>query len=437
MRPASIAAVVLVAVALVAVTAPAAGSSPPQPVCGALCGDRFERLAADQGASVHVGRSTVDVSVRADGSARWTVRTTLAEGVLDESTLGDVARTALGDHPVVDDPRDVSVTVETGTAVVAFTDPDFAGREVGGVLLSESFWTVDHPAYYALGADRVTVRAPPGYRASNHPPGARTNATAAWWTADERVGPETGIPDQAFVAFAPADAPVPGLLTHLAIAARLAPRVVPSLVATALVPLFVLAGGVGAALRLGPRRDGPGVGADTRRLGSLVVGLGLATLLLVVLAGGLSVGGYTGMVYAGAAVAYAGVGVAAVRWRDGEWTLGRGAEAAAAFWILGLAGALVLARYPFDPLLVACATAPTLAAFPLGVAAARAHPRRWLVAAVPFAALAVLAWSYAPVDGSGVGLTFAGVLLAVWAAVTVAAGAPLFLLGRSLAVRSV
>ncbi|WP_276302442.1 hypothetical protein [Halorussus lipolyticus] len=112
----------------------------------------------------------------------------------DDSALRDrIVRTALGEHyrkPNPDRLSNVSASVRNRTVVVTFAYEEFADRAGSGVLLIEYFHTDDRRSY-GLVADRFSVVGPDGSRVLKRP--------AEGWDEDTRVivGRETTATSEA------------------------------------------------------------------------------------------------------------------------------------------------------------------------------------------------------------------------------------------------
>ena len=267
--PAFVAFVVLAAVVPAVVPA----SSPPQPLCS-VCDDGFEQAAAGQyGLNATVTHSEVSVAVHEEGTGHWTVRNRLENRSVadrlgnDSDLLDGIVHTALGESyrkPHPDLVSNVSASVRGRTVVVTFAYEEFADRVGSGVLVVDYFHATDRENY-GLVADRFTVVGPDGSHVVKRPSeGAAEetqvtvsrnetvtgqSAAAVTWVNrgdEDEYGVEAYV-EETYVAFGPSD----GLAQTAALEITLAERAFPTILDT----LALLApAGIALALGLGGYR---------------------------------------------------------------------------------------------------------------------------------------------------------------------------------------
>lgn len=210
---------VLVAALLVGVVslvvAPVVGAPPPRPLCDA-CGDTFERTAEAHDVTVSVERSTATVTVHANGSATWVVRNSLATGAdrlrANATRRTEIARRAMWDTELVG-----STVTADNVLVLRYRESAFAEPTAGGALRSGAFTAAyGYRNLDGLGADRLTVHAPPGTRVDRAVPGATVSANGTRMTLTE-------LDRHAVVTFVPQDSAVGPLLSLVALASLVGP----------------------------------------------------------------------------------------------------------------------------------------------------------------------------------------------------------------------
>ncbi len=248
----------------------------PAPVSGCPPCDRgFIQSANQHGLDTEVRHSEATIRAHRNGSASWTVRvvptnrTVLRRLETNGSLARSVAAGSFGvrygdgiDHELQ------TVTVADGAVVIRYRTLDVVKPGPLGTRVLTYFR--DDPGAYVytdLGADRVTVVAPPEMavaRSFGTVEGDRLIATAL---PDGRDGP--------FVVFAPEGTPLPGLVGWLAILEALGGVLVRNVGFFVIVPGGVLVGGLAAIRRV----LGPETRIDPARLGALVA-LGGAGLLV-------------------------------------------------------------------------------------------------------------------------------------------------------------
>ncbi|WP_148414297.1 hypothetical protein [Haloferax sp. KTX1] len=419
----------LVALAALPVgSVPAEGRPPPEAVCG-VCGEAFEESAAAAGVPLTVESSALRVRVGDDGVGAWTARVELDDGSAatfreNPEQLDRVVRRTFEDHRVVtDDRRRLDTRMDGDTAVVTFEVPGMASRGYGDVLVVDYFHVDGVRGTVYVDADRFAVTGPEGSSLLTAPPGTRANETAAVWSADDGDAPSVG--SQTYLTFGPDAGLATTAAAYASVAADAGPGVLANLAWVAFVPTLVLTVGV-LLVRQFDRRFDDDRGA--RRFGPVVAGLGVlwGLCLLVVRA-------FSGSVAAMAwllALQLVALGVAsAVR----PGALGfRRLVAATVGPQVALAVATAVAMpgpNPWFSLSALALEAAVVLFLPLGYAARRDGNTRPLSLAI-VAAPAVFALPLVPVGGYGV--LFVGLLLVVWALVTLATGSLVYRLGWAL-----
>lgn len=271
----------LLAVALLVVTpavAPADAAPPPEPVCG-VCDVSFDRAVADAGGpDVNVSRSTLDVHVHENGSARFVVRNHLrGDGTawVRNNTAAVAEDLTYSEHGLVTDRTDLAVRVAGDTAVVTYTATDFARSGVGGVLLVDAFRDTRSTGW-EVNAREFALHAPDGWTFTAGPTaGDRGTAT---WTGRESV-------DDDFVAFAPDDGLVSDAATQVTLVVETGPQFLVNAALALAVPLVLLAGAFHGFRSV---VDAVGAPADASRLGAAVAALGGVVTAALVASGSAS-----------------------------------------------------------------------------------------------------------------------------------------------------
>jgi hypothetical protein len=425
---------VLCSVALlvaVGAVAPAAASPAPVSACPP-CDEGFVRAAAAHDLDTEVSHSEATVRVHENGSATWTARVVPA----NESVLNRLAENpSLGRRVAADsfgtrygsamEHELLGADVVDGAFVVRYRTLDVVREGPLGTRTLTYFR--DEPGAYIytdLGADELTVVAPPG-----------TTVARGFGDVDGRRLTATEFPhtrDGPFVVFAPEGSPTPGLLGTLAVASALGGVVARNVLLFAAVPGGVLVGGVAAIRRF--------VDASTRRnparLGTVVAVAGAALFAgtvvteadaLPAMTGNLLIGGGSGAVLLTLGVAVAIPGLR--RRLSGRRLAGFGVGVAAV--VVLAVGRTVGTSDIHTTLALGAALFPVVVA--LGWVDAHALggetlARRLFVgtAVAVFGALAALA----PLSALGGGLfLLLPIALTVIAAVGVVVAVPLYLLG--------
>ncbi|MDS0259535.1 hypothetical protein NDI56_09035 [Haloarcula sp. S1CR25-12] len=242
--------------------APVVGSAapPPRPLCDA-CGDSFETTAERHGVSLSVERSTATVTVHGDGTATWVVRNRLAAGT-DRLRSNATLRRAIAERAMWDTELRGS-TVTADSVMLRYREPGFADPAPGDTLHSGEFTAAyGYRNLDGLGADRLTVVAPPGTRIDRAVPGATVADDGSRMTL-------TALDRGTVVTFVPRDSAVGPLWSLVALASLVGPVAVVNAVVLVGLPAVVAAATVSvvgygrdrADARLVPELDpaGPGL----------------------------------------------------------------------------------------------------------------------------------------------------------------------------------
>lgn len=247
-------ALLLVIALLVApLVAPVAASPQPTPVCR-FCGGLFAEAARDAGVNATVAASEVDVRVRPDGSARWTVELELSNGsealAASPGRLDAIGRTLVEDgYGLPEEPTFLDAELNGERVTLLYRAPD-AGERHGGLLVVDLLHDRGRLPWYHVNADRFTVHGPPDTVVSNSPEsGRRDGATVTWtgqgdgdWYSGEDV---EGSP---YVVFGPDRSAPTRLQAAAAVALATLPIVVRSVTQFLLFQTAIFAGLLGAVL---------------------------------------------------------------------------------------------------------------------------------------------------------------------------------------------
>lgn len=199
-----------------------AARAPPTPACG-VCTDALESAAAERGVAVERGETALTVAVRENGSATWRAAVELRRGsdALENDSLRRAVVADAGGRSVAD-PTDRRSRVDGDTLEVTFRDPDAAEARLGAVVFTPLVPDApvvpfamggEGPRY--LGADRVTVRGPAGYRAYGDYPGANESGRSVTWERNANAE-RTYVDGDPNVAFVPEDDRAGGVRAWLA-----------------------------------------------------------------------------------------------------------------------------------------------------------------------------------------------------------------------------
>lgn len=172
-------------------------------VCGPPC--YAAGIATEQGYNVTAEREHLTIDVRADGSARWTARLDLTgPGVsrlqADPSAVRSIARSTFEEpsfSAAPASPRNLTARLTGRTLVVAFDDPGFGHRGVGGLVVVDRFnrEPAGSQGGYDVDVDAVVLRGPSGTVVANRPPNGAVRGSSV--TYREYVAKKT------LVVFAP------------------------------------------------------------------------------------------------------------------------------------------------------------------------------------------------------------------------------------------
>lgn len=260
-------------VALALATGATAAAPPPEDICGA-CGDGFESAAADANVSVAVAESSLDVHVRANGSARVVVENDFAgDGAARVANHSAAVLAALADNHdgIAPVPGNATLRATGSQVMISYTDTHFGHRSLGGVVLADA--VRDARSGWAVDTDRVRLHAPDGYTITA---GASGDAAATWERGDY-LGSD-------FVAFAPDSDLVSTAATQLAIGVEVLPGFLGRsalVLAVPVVALAVLLRGFGAFVdRAGTPGNTERVGRALAAGGALVAAVAVATGLV-------------------------------------------------------------------------------------------------------------------------------------------------------------
>ncbi len=268
-------------VLLTSIIAPVAAS--PAPVSGCPpCEQGFVQATADHGLETKVQHSEAAIRVHTNGSATWTVRvvptnTSILNPLAENQTLARaVARNSFGTrygngihHELL------STTVVGDTVVIRYRTLGVVEDGPFGTHLFTYFR--DSPGAYVytdLGADKVTVIAPPGMTVANGFGEVNGRQMTATELPHVRDGP--------FVAFAPRDSALPGLYGLLGITSALGGVLLRNAFLFVVLPAGLLVSGLAGIRRtLHSRKIGsPG------QLGTLVSAIGGIVVLGTVMVEG-------------------------------------------------------------------------------------------------------------------------------------------------------
>ncbi|MFC5366701.1 hypothetical protein [Salinirubrum litoreum] len=185
-------AVALVGTALLAGVPTTDARAPPTPLCGA-CSERLDESAERRGVDLTRGETDLVVQVHENGSTSWraTVELTAGGDALENETL----RAEVVDSAVqrgVGDPTDVRSRLDGETLVVTHRDRNATSRHLGVVVFTHVVpdspsvpWVIGGEGARYVGADRVTVEAPPGYRVTGGYEYATVSEDRVVWTGSD------------------------------------------------------------------------------------------------------------------------------------------------------------------------------------------------------------------------------------------------------------
>jgi hypothetical protein len=328
----------LAAVLVGSLLATAAASVPASPRPVAVCSPcerGFVDAASAHGHAVRIERSTATVRVHRNGSATWTVENRLADAdpFTDATLRGSVAREAVAVH----DARLLSTGVDGDGVRLRYRTPNAATATPGGALRVDYFRDDPGTVVYAgLGADRLTLVAPPGTVVGRPLPGADVSGRELTVTSFE------GGRDGPFVTLVPDGDPLAPLWSLVAVALPLAPVVGRNLAALVALPTLVFAGGLGVVARAVSAAGLDPAAADPDRRALGVVALGAVVLVHPLAPGAFTPGGVEPLLLAGAAGAVVLGGVLAVPTVRARLSLARLAGLVGLAVVVAVGTALVL-----------------------------------------------------------------------------------------------
>lgn len=275
---------------------PAAASTPPEPVCPVCELDRgYANDATD--VELKVTRSTVEMRVRDDGSARFRARVAVddatADALADDRSAVDAVVAEAFEYRYVGHERgaqNVTATFGDGELVVGWTIPDAARDGPGGTTLVTLFG--ESNAGITLHADRLELYGPEGSKVANSPQtgvveefaadadGSRDGERVAW-NGDADYESRAHLDDGTYVAFAPNDDVLARANAELSVALAVGPTMLSDALVAGGPSAVVLAVLLGACLFvLGgsarPERDASVLAALA---GVVVLGGGLYALV--------------------------------------------------------------------------------------------------------------------------------------------------------------
>jgi hypothetical protein len=188
-------AVALVGTALLAGVPTTDARAPPTPLCGA-CSERLDESAERRGVDLTRGETNLVVQVHENGSTAWraTVELTAGADALENETL----RAEIVDSAVshgVGNPTGIDSRLDDDTLVVTHSDRNATSRHLGVLVFTHAVpnspgvpWAIGGEGARYVGADRVTVEAPPGYRVTGGYEYATTSEDGVVWTGSDDGG---------------------------------------------------------------------------------------------------------------------------------------------------------------------------------------------------------------------------------------------------------
>jgi hypothetical protein len=208
--------IIAILVASPATVSPATAKAPPEPVCG-VCTGALDEAASDHGVPLERGESRMAIRLSRNGSAEFVAHVELTEGAdrLGDDSLRDAIVRDVS-YVLVDDRRDLQTAIVDGELRVRYTSRDVAHTTLG-VLQFDAFHTRGAPPLAAggegspyPGADRLTLRAPPGYELhGSH--GDSNNETSIRWQGDSHERYSGHIEEDVTISFVPERALLPNV----------------------------------------------------------------------------------------------------------------------------------------------------------------------------------------------------------------------------------
>jgi hypothetical protein len=190
-------AVTLLAVALVG-SASLAGvptvdaRAPPTPLCG-VCSEELDESAERHGVDLTRGETTLAVQVHGNGSTTWRATVELVAGAdaLGNETLREAVVASAVSRGIAR-PTDVESRLDGDTLLVTHRDPTATSRHLGVLVFTPVVpdgpgvpWAVGGEGPRYVGADRVTLTAPPGYRVTGDYEHANASEDSVVWTGGD------------------------------------------------------------------------------------------------------------------------------------------------------------------------------------------------------------------------------------------------------------
>jgi hypothetical protein len=436
MRPPSAVLLLVFLTSVLVLTLPGGAAAPPPADACSVCHSLETRETTT------VVESSLTVRVDAPSASTWTSRVTVDDATAtrlaeNRTRLSALVTDSFRDTraTVVDDPQNVSYTLDGQTLRVRYTVPETVQSGRAGVVLFTGFRAGPGESRVAVNADRLVVRGRSG-QAVTHAlgRGAVDGEQVRWRRQESRT--LDGV-----VAFAAAGGPLGQATTAFSIRSYRLGELAPGIVAFGALPALVL--GLGSlGLLLGASRFQTGDSVRVARHATTVLrGLLVGSLAYIVLVGLLSVLWRSllwlplvlGALLAGPVVLTgttllvlsklpAVVEQTPVNPGDHRRSVSTLAAAAVAVWTL----VLVIGGPLSAPLVLLCSP---LAFLPFGVLAGTNHLARWLLP--PVTALGALVASVPFAQQSGLLFVSPGVL-ALALVVSGLLGASLFVLGCDL-----
>ncbi|WP_255194465.1 hypothetical protein [Natronobeatus ordinarius] len=439
MRP-PLAAFVLVSVVIGAGIVGLAVAAPPPTVICAVCDGDLE------GAT---GPGTLDVYLEESGDAEWVERVpvdaTAADRYRDDPEALEAAveeAWAPFSHVTGEEVTDVEGDLEGDDVVVTYAVADVARPGVGDTWLVDYFYAGGTATRYHVGGERVTIHPPDGHVVTNRPPDGHLADGAVAWDGGDPGPLASDFDSKTVVTYGPDDDVATTAASYATIAAAIGPLAVRHGVLAGVIPALVVSGGALAATRLERsagklrRLHARVCGRDVDELGRRIVLVGIAGVLVAPLVGYALAGQpitLDSVALAAGAAGYAVLG-AIVRQLEGDVRTGSLLAVAVAV-ALGSGTVSWLVLSPAGAVVVASFVLSAAAFLPFGHAMARGRGAALAfgpVVAGPFAAAVAIA----PVYVFGLSPLVYGLFLAPTAVLVVAAGYPLSVVGRALAVEN-
>jgi len=293
-----VAVLAVVAVVAPAVAVPAAASTPPEPVCP-VCASADWNGGGHSDADLNTTGSTVEMTIRADDSARFRARLDLTESsataLRDNRSAVDAAVDRAFDRRYVGHDRgarNVTASIVDGDLVVAWTVPEAARDGPGGTTIVTLFG--ERRASVVLRADRLVLVSAADERVVNRPATGRVEAAGTAgdasrtgervvWRGNADFRTRAHLDDGTYVAFAPSEGVAASAAAELGVALTVGPTMISDAATAGAPSAVVLAVALAACLFvLGASTD---PGRDARLLAATAGVVLVAGLVSVVFAG--------------------------------------------------------------------------------------------------------------------------------------------------------